>query len=366
MTDWRDLTMEKDLVVERVSATDIDEVLGVLEGVDRGSSSVDCGYYTDTRTSADLTVYGDGYHRDELVRLVVEVPQANHRRELGLYLVKEDPASRPVSQWKYRLQLQSMLYALSTDRGGKPWVIAANAKAMTAARQMLEACNRPYLLNSPNDYAFKSAKVLDAGGSYLSRLFELCSVADDRLDVDGHGRVTISPYVQPSTKEPSLTLDMSDPRGLVAGLSRSSDYTSIPGRVIVHCKYTETSGGRSVDREVVGQADSTGHSSSAVRGYMVTDFYDVADLSPKTADRANQLARQYLQRSMSELVEWEVETPYLPLWEGDVVDLIIHDGLGQYQGRRRCLVKSMSIDLLHFDMSMTLKEVSSGDWEREG
>ena len=365
MTGWHDLTMTKNLVVERVSPTDIDEVLGVLEGVDRGSSSIDCGYYTDTRTSGDLTVYGDGYRRDEFLRVVVEIPEANHRRELGLYLVKADPASRPVSQWRYRLQLQSMLYALSVDKGARAWAVASNAKAMTAARQMLEVCDRQYVMDSPKDYVFKGARVFDAGSSYLSRLFELCSLADDRLDVDGHGRVTISPYVSPASKEPVLTLDMSDPRGLIAGMSMSSDYTSVPGRVVVHCKYTETSGGKSVEKEVSGQADATGHSSSAVRGYMVTDFYEVTDLSPRTADRASQLAKQYLQRNTTELVEWEVETPYLPLWEGDVVDLVVHDGLDQYQGRRRCLVKNLSIDLLHFDMSMTLKEVTSGDWEGE-
>lgn len=366
MSDWFDLTMDKNLVVERVSTSDIDEVLGTLEGVDRKSTSIECGYYTDTRTSGSMTVVGDGYVRDQFLRPVIEVPAMGHRRELGLYLVKADPATRPVTEWEYRLELQSMLYGLSTDKAAKPWVMAKNSKALTAIGQMLSTCGRPWVNHGANDYMYKSAKVMDAGGSYLSRLFELCKQANDRLDVDGHGRVTVSPYVQPSAKTPSFTLDMDDPRGIVAGISRSSDYASLPGRVVVHCKYTETVNSKSVEREIVGQADATGHSSSKVRGYMVTDFRDMPDMTPRTAARANQLAKEYLQRDLTELVEWEVETPYLPLWEGDVVELVVHDGLTQYVGRRKCLVKNMTIDLLHFGMKMTLKEVTSGDWERGG
>lgn len=365
MTDWLDQTHAKNLIVERVSPNNIDEVIGELEGVDRGSSTIECGYYTDTRTSASLTVVGDSYERNQFLRPIVEIPDLGYRRELGLYLVKADPASRPMSQWVYELELQSMLYGLSTDISGSPWAISTNGKALTAMRQMLEKCNRTYLVKDANDYVFKSPKAFEVGTSYLTRLYGLTEQSDNRLDVDGHGRVTIGKYVNPTAKAPVVTLDVNDPRGIIQALSRSTDYLSIPGRVVVHCKYSETANNKTVEKEVIGQAEANGSSSPNTRGYTVTDYRDVPDLSPKTVTRANQLAQEYLNRAVTELVEWEVETPYIPVWEGDVVELVVHDGLSGYRGTRRCLVKNMSIELLHFGITMTLKEVGSGDWERE-
>lgn len=365
MNDWFDQTYTKNLIVEKVSPNNIDEVLGELVGIDRNSSTIDCGYYTDTRTSGNLTVVGDSYQRNQFLRIVIEVPEANHRRELGLYLVSKDPASRPMSEWVYELELQSMLYAMSTNISGRPWAVATNAKAIKAMQQMLTSCNRPYVNNGATDYVFKSPKAFEAGGSYLSRLYALSEQAKDRIDVDGHGRVTISPYVNPSSKAPVMTLDVSDPMGIIQSIGMSSDYLSVPSRVVVYCKYSEGSGSKAKETEVIGQADAAGDLSEKVRGYVVTDFRDVPDMSPKTAAQANKLAKEYLDKASTELVEWEIETPYFPVWEGDVVDIIVRDGPSDYVGTRRCLVKNLSFtDLMYFGMKLTLKEVRSGDWER--
>lgn len=361
--DWLDASMRKNLVIEKVSPNDIDEVVGILDGVDRASSSLECGYYTDTRTSGTLSVVGDSWQRNVFLRPVLELPDMGLRRELGTYLVWDDGGTRDMNTWTYSLKLHSLLYGLSTEVSGSPWTIATNAKALTAIDQMLNRCGRPHNLIGANDFAFKSAKVLEADKSWLSRLYALCDVSNNRLDIDGHGRVTVSSYVLPSAKTPILTIDVSDPQGVVQSLSRSSSALSMAGQVVVYCKYTETSNGKTKELEIVGRANATGDSSRAVRGFMVTDFREIQDLSPRTVARANQLAAQYLQRATTELVEWNVKTPYLPLWEGDVVSLVVHDGLGGYQGERRCLVKSISLDLLHLEMSLTLKEVASGDWE---
>jgi hypothetical protein len=95
----------------------------------------------------------------------------------------------------------------------------------------------------------------------------------------------------------------------------------------------------------------------------VTDFRTVNELSPATQATADALAKQYLAKGAVEQVEWELSTIYLPLWEGDVVDLVVRDGEAQYQGTRKCLVKSGTIDLEHMRMKLTLKETASGDWD---
>lgn len=364
MTDWLDVTLKKNVVIEKVSPTDVDEVIGILEGVDRGSSSIECGYYTDTRASGSLSVVGDSYERFQFLRPIVEVPEIGHRRELGLYLVWNDPASKPASEWVYDLELQSVLYAMSTHTSGRVWTLASNSKAMTAARQMLSKCGRQYVI-SGSDYAMKSPKVFDADTSWLSRLYGLSEVSGNRIDMDGHGRITIQRYVEPSAKTPKMTLDISDPRGIIQSIGMSSNELSMPNQVVVRCSYSETVNGKTVDREVVGQADLSGKFSAATRGYTVTSYVEQTDMSPRTVARANQIAKEKLARETAGIVEWEIETPYLPLWEGDVVSLLVSDGPSGHTDSRTCLVKAISMELLHCGMTITLKEVTAKDYGDE-
>lgn len=364
MTDWLDTTLKKNVIVEKVSPNDIDEVIGILEGVDRGSSSIECGYYTDTRTSGSLTVVGDSYERFQFLRPIVEVPEIGHRRELGLYLVWNDPASKPASEWVYELELQSMLHTLSTSMSGRLWTLAANSKAMTAARQMLSKCGRQYVITG-NDYVMKSLKAFDANTSWLSRLYGLAEVSGNRIDVDGHGRITIGQYVEPSAKTPKMTLNIDDPRGIIQSISMSSNELSMPNQVVVRCAYSETVNGNTVNKEVVGQADLKGGFSAATRGFTVTNYVEESDMSPRTVARANQLAAERLKRDTAGIVEWEIETPYLPLWEGDVVSLLVSDGPSGHTNARKCLVKSIDMELLHCGMKIGLKEVTDKDYGEE-
>ena len=93
----------------------------------------------------------------------------------------------------------------------------------------------------------------------------------------------------------------------------------------------------------------------------MTDFRSLSELSPQTVARAQQLANQYLKEQAAELITWELTTTYLPIWEGDVVDLVINDGMNAYRGVRKCLVKNIELDLATMTMHLTLKETASGD-----
>ena len=133
--------------------------------------------------------------------------------------------------------------------------------------------------------------------------------------------------------------------------------------VVVNHKYSERVGNESKEREVVGIAkvSSNLHQAHAKRGYTVTNFVSVSDLTNHSAAEAQKRAETLLKRDQRELVEWQLTTTYLPLWEGDVVELVVHDGMKDYQGVRKCLVKIVDIDLLHMTMQLTLKETASGD-----
>lgn len=366
LMDWRDLTRKDRIIVQQVNPANIDAVMGELEGVELSASSLTAAYYTDTRTCGKLKVIGEGWRRGSFLRITHQVPEWNYSRELGTYIVTNDDRARENGAWAYELTLQSILFGLSTNKLVRPWAIANNAMMLKAAAQCLDAAGCKYDLTGANDYRFKGARIMETGTDRLSALFALCQTANDRLDVDGHGRVTIGKYIPPASRVPVFRIDLSDPRGVALdGISGSTDYLETPNVVGVCYKYNATQGGKSVQREInaSAQVSSSSPFSHAARGYTVTDFREVNDITPATAARAQQLATQYLANDGVEHVEWKLDTVYLPIWEGDVVDLVISDGQAAYTGVRRCLVKNVELSLHDMKMSLTLKETASGDDE---
>lgn len=367
--DWKDLTREDKLTFLMVSPTNLNEIYGELDGVDLSSSSLDAEYYTDTRTSGSLTVVGDGWIRGSLIRVVHSVPAWGWTRTLGTYIVTNDEAKRENGVWKYELTLQSMLFGLSTDLLVRPWTVAKNAMAIKAMRDCLNAAAFKHtIVSGANDYKLKTPQVMESGTSRLACLYSLCTMANDRLDVDGNGCVTVSKYVKPASKVPSARIDLSDPRGVAFDdLTRSTDWLQMVDIAAVSFKYSDSvkKGGKTetVQREINAYAkvSSSMHQAHAQRGYTVTDFRSVSELTPQTAAQAQKLANQYLKENAPELVEWKLTTTYLPVWEGDVVELVVHDGMEQYKGIRKCLVKGVSLDLGSMTMALTLKETASGD-----
>lgn len=367
--DWLDQRREDKVRVTMVSPTDFGSAYGELEGVDLSGSSLNCAYYSDTRSGGRIRVAGGGWVRGSALRVTHEVPAAGYRRELGTWYVTADPATRGADgTWGQELTLQSPLWALSRHVEGRPWTVAKGASALSAMRDMLRRCGRPCDLGGARDLRAGSTLSLDESASYLRRLFELAKASGNRVDLDGLGRVTVRPYVVPAQRVPSMRIDVDASRGVVhEGVTRESTWLSMPSQSVVACKWAEPQGSgrdrKSVERVITARADARGHASPAARGYTVTDYHSEPDMQPRTQARAERLARQYLARASAERVEWRLTCQYLPLWEGDVVRLNVTDGPAEYRGLRKCLVKSVELRLDTMQMGLTLKETGSPDEE---
>lgn len=362
MTDWHDLTRRGVVTVTMVNPTDLDATMGELEGVDLSGSSLSYGYYADTRVTGKLRVVGDGWVRGSWLRIGYRIPEWDYQTELGTFIVTNDTASRERGAWTYELDLQSALYGLSTNLLVRPWAIARNAMALKAIRQCVTGGGGTIVTDGARDYRLKGAKVVETGTSRLSAVYALCDMANDRLDVDGHGRVVVAPYVVPASRAPSLTIDLADRRGVAQdGITRTTDWLQMP--TVAAVQYTYDAGGKQREINASATVASTAHQSYANRGYVVTDLHQLSEMAPATAQRAQQLAKQFLANDATEHVEWEVTTTYLPIKAGDVVELVVHDGLEDYQGARKCLVKTCELELGTMAMKLTLKETASGDEE---
>lgn len=343
--NWKDLNRKPRVWVEQLDPVSL-QSRGVLEGVELSSSSIKQGYYTDTRYSGSLTVVGEGWIPGSFVRIHLEIKEWNYSEILGTFLVVNAPRRLMNNVWVHTLELQSILYGLSTDIAPNDWVVAQNAKALTAAHQICNKTNRQYIDKTPHDYMLRDVKVLESGDSYLSHLFALCDLCNNRLEVDETGRVVFEPYVNPAAKSSSFEFDLEDPGGIVVdGIQGASDWLTVPDRAIVVYRYQENK----QEKTIVGVADS---SSIGYRGYIVADYKQLNDMTPATAYQAQLLAAQNLNAVSQVTSEYTLSTMYVPLHEGDVVDLLIPN-----ENRKKCLVKNLDINLQTLALSMTLKEL---------
>jgi len=361
--DWLDLKRTGELRAYMIPPTNLDDSFGELTSIDWSASSITAGYYTDTRTSGQLVVVGDGYKRDSFIRIVYTIPEWNYRTEVGTYAVIKDDATRQNGQWRTTLQLHSMLYTLSTDKANRSLVLSRGATALTAIKKQLEDAGRKYTINDANNYRFSQATVMELGKSRLSRIYELCGLSGNRLDVDGHGNVIVSPYVAPASRASQYEINLASENGIIRpGISRSSNHMETPSSVVVAYKLNES--GKNTKTIIATAKVAAGdHADAGVRGYNVVEFYELSDMSPKTGTRALQIAKDKLKAKSIERISWSMECKYLPLWEGDIVDLIVPDGV--YSGRRKCVVKSVDFKLPYMDMSLVLKETASPDNDEE-
>lgn len=344
--NWKNQARTDIWRIEQVDPINPDVVRGDLLGVT--SISLTWGYYTDTRGSASVTTLGDdGYLKHSQLRIIHEIPEWNYVHELFTGYVTDVSKSVSHGTKQTTYTLKSPLYALDADIQAWTFVVGSNGMAINAMRSLFERCNRPYLIHPESkDYRFSSTKVYPIGDSHLKTLFDLSNLAGDRVSVDGHGLVTISPYTPPSQLTPQWYIDTDDEETMVLNdsISETSTEFEVPGRVIV----THKDG----DNEITAWADSdvSKESSSLKRGYMLSQVQDVTDLSGGQ-QQAQALANQYLEDAQASYNEWQVSALYMPIREGDCVEFSL------YGESHHTMVKTLDVSPLNGTMKVTLKEV---------
>lgn len=360
--DWHKLGKRWRIIYQMVTPANLDSTMGTLDGVVPSSASITESYYTDTRVQGKLSFVGDGWIRQSFIRIIAELPEEDYREELGTFLVTSDDATKKKSTWETTLELESMLYALDVQAGKTPWTVKKGAMAIAAIKSMLKTCHRPYIvLGGAKDYRMGTNTVYDTGGSYLERIYDLMDLSNNRLDVDGHGNVTIEPYVVPSKRSATFTIDLSAADSIAHdGLSRSSNYLDRPTECVVYHK----EGSGDDEKEVRGYASNSGRVSFGSRGYIITKVVNLSEMSPNTTGRANTIAKERLKNASGEAIQWTLTTEYMPIHAGDVGYL---QGTGDplYPSRQKVMIKSRELELEHMTMKLTLKLATNIDTESE-
>lgn len=341
--DWKDPKRTDVFHFVMVDPNNLDASYGDIEGVQLASTTLTYGYYTDTRYASRITfLKGNNYVRNAWIRIIHEVPSKGYVNELGTFI----PVSPSVSYsgaTTETLDLQSPLWGLSNHYCTNSFTFAKGQSYKGAFQLICNRCDRPYLLNNPNDFITQSAIVYDAGTSFLDILFDLSGSANNRIDLDGHGRITLSPLVNFQYMSPSWDIDADDPRSIVIQGSVKMETLSdeIPNRIIVMC------GG------YVGYADlpDGAEFSAAQRGYIKAQTYSASGL--KNNDQCTSLAQAYISQYVK-VNQWGLQTMYFPAKCGETVRFTLN-GV-----KHLCMIQAIDpINLDTMTMQLTLREVES-------
>ena len=360
--DYKDTTAAHTLHAYLIPPTNLDDIYEEMTGIDWSSLSIDCGYYTDARVSATFTAVNDNYIPGAYIRIVEETQGTE--TELGTFAVNNDQTDNVNGADRRSFVLISQLHGLSLGYCPDSMVLGAGSLALTAFGQTLKEGGKDEqdsITNDANDYRLSTSQVLEPGASRLSRLYEIANMSGNRLDVDGHGRVTLKKYQTPDSRSPILRLSQDDERGIIIdGITHTSNWGEVIDNYILAYDYTTTDGDKTTSHHMFAVARN---SQAPARGYTVSEYETISELSPQTQTNLTRLAKERAVKNSNEKNEWNFSMKYIPgLWEGDVIELETVDADERHEVNK-CLVKSMTITGPYLDTEITLKATSGGDDE---
>lgn len=344
--EWGDPQNNVSVSVWMVDPHNLDVLRGELEGVT--AVTVTEGYYTDTRVSASVETLDDNYIPGSWLRIIVT---ADKRYEFGTFGVQSRRiSSAPEGSKTNVYTLQSVLWMLDSNQAFNLFTVAKGAKAKQAIRRVCEIVDKEVIFQpGAKDNRYYESKVWERSDSYYSILYDICSKAGDDLNVDGHGRISIEPYVTPINKESSWVLNFNDPDGVVldSGSTDTDDTGGIANRVVV------VASNENSDREIVQYRDASEKKrfSFEKRGWTSTIIHDVQDMTPFTNAQALKYVAMYEKEDQQQGVTRDITCMFFPVHNGEVVSVLDGSSYLKY------LVQTVDHDLTAWTSRLTMKEL---------
>lgn len=342
------------------------------------------GYYTDTRIQGTARVLdAEDFTPLSMVRLIHEADfrgGEHYRSVLGTFFAMRSSDSWKSGAHETELELKSVLYGMSKDPAPYEMTLAKGSFAKDAFNDICNHCNRKRLSDGANNKKFGKNETLELGDTRLSWLHQLANLSGNRLDCDEMGLVTLTKYLSPSGRAPSMKLPYNSPLVLASGISRDSDFMEVPMRAIVTWEhsydasipdgvyksdYTDSDGvfhakgskkykKKTEKKRIIDWADvSTGNQAHINRrGFRVATWHAEDDLGDSKAT-AQAMAKAYIEQESIPSVKWSIETRWFEVNEGDVIEWKPSDE----EPYRKVLVTDVDKDLFTYRISLVLKEV---------
>ena len=362
--DWTKTGYSWDVIVNVVHQTNVDNTIGSLSGVLLNSVQISENYYSDSRIQAKVATVvkeneSDGYVDYGRLRIILSIPSRNWTSELITGYVSDKKEVTEHGYTKRTYTVESTIWGLLDHKVKASVTVGKGANLINVWTSLVkDQTKMQYSTSGAQDHAFSSTIIYEAGTSLATILFELTE-SIDRMDVDGHGRLTIKKYTAPSKQTASKVLDHHNLRGLtLSPLEKTWVNFETPGRAIVTATVSKDDGkGGTTQEVVVGYYDApkTNSTSIDVRGYLKarSDAYSGVSENPSKSE-LDAVAKKNWEKSQEDTgAEWSANSVFADYHAGDICTLIPKE----HSAGVKVLVKATTIYLSSMTQGLTLKEV---------
>lgn len=205
----------------------------ILTAQDLSRTSISWDITSSTRVSSTIE-YTDASGGDmwDFIRIVDTIPNESYWNVLGTFIPMTIKYSD--TNHNYRLDGQSVLYALKSQIGRDNWLVYKWASKKRTLHQLLSFCNRPHIFVEDSSGMYSNATVMEYGEDYLHRSMAVGWSGGYRLDVNPLGVIVAELYRTPYSEGTEFTLDFtSDERIITGGNDMDYDLIGTPNDAIV-------------------------------------------------------------------------------------------------------------------------------------
>lgn len=366
--DWTDTGYSYNVEVAVVSQVNVDETLGMLNGVLYEGLTVGENYNSDSRVQGKVTTVvaqgtSDGYIENARLRIILTIPSRSWSEELMTGYVSNISESNNNGYVKRTYTIESTIWGLLDHLVHTNIIIGKGAKLINVWTRLLNANTRmQHRHGDAADHRFSTNIVYEAGSSLGTILFEVAS-GYNRMEVDGHGRLILEKYKSPSSQTPSDFLDLNDIKGLMLyPLDKTSSKWEAPGRAIVTSVRTVTnSKGKTSQQTIVGHYDAPPSNSTSMgaRGWLKArkDTYSGTSGNPSVSE-LNAIAKKNWKNAQDKGDSWTCTSVFKDYHAGDVLNFVIPAKFGSTSVKsKKVLITAVTTNLESMTQDLSFKEV---------
>lgn len=365
--DWIEASKNYTLLVSMVNQTNVDDVLGPLKNVLLDGLTITENYNSDSRVQAKIstatkTGESDGYIKNARLRITLIVPEFNFYEEMITGYVSDISREETSGYIKRTYTVEGTIWGLLDHKMKTSVVISKGAKLLTIWRGLVDKQTKmQYDINGAQDRVFGKNIIYEPASTLSTILFEISS-GSDRMDVDGHGRLTLKKYQKPSEQTPSRSVVYGERRnGLKGTYKRASKEWDAPGRAIVTANVSRDRNGTTEQVVLVGSYDAPSSDPTSIdsRGWLKarSDNYSGISDNPSKAE-LNAEAKKNWQNAQVKPYEWTIPSIFKDYHAGEVVSIVGPTNAENTDVlAEKALIQSVSTNFLDFSQELSLKEV---------
>lgn len=307
-----------EFVFEKISVWNLDKSLGEVEGVVGGSLTFD--YYTDLKVSGSLDVAGAGFVNNCLIRVWLKSTLGGTVKRQKLCTCMADTTKLRYENGAYSgtIELRSVLARHLDDKLHKNYVLSKKS-ALTYFRNIFKWLGGKYKISGVKDKKFGKNVVMGFGKTPMDVLWKIADYLDGEITVDAHGRTVLQKYVLPKKRPLKYTIPSGAYSVTLPGYDLEDTTAGTPNRAAV--KFSYKPNGSKNEKTLFGLARVADSStfSYAKTGRVITECYELSNLSPKTQKAVDAVAKKKLASIAASCRYYEIECFYLPIHIGEVV-----------------------------------------------